>query len=168
MILFKRLPKVPWRPAQNEEILKSDLKKEDYPDLVPDFKLLEERLLPHFRQLNGDALRYQNEFRLEQVILIFGGALATILGVLHASLPDTWAVWMGIFETALAAVLTGVALRARTTGAQQRYFTWRLKAEKLRAEYFLFLGRIGHYADDGERLPNLIRSVAEIESGETK
>jgi len=139
-----------------------------YPELAADLKTLEDELLPHFRQLNGDALRYQNEFRLDQVMLIFGGSLATILGVLHASLGHALAVWAGIVEAVLAAGLSAVALSARTTGAQQRYFTWRLKAEKMRAEYFLFLGGVGPYSDKTVRRSNLIRRVAEIKSEETK
>jgi hypothetical protein len=168
LILFKRLPKVPWPPPQNEDILKPDVQAK-HPELAEDFKSLEAELLPHFRQLNDDALRCQNEFRLDQVILIFGGALATILGVLHASLGHSLAAWAGVVEAVLAAMLSAVALRARTTGAQQRYFTWRLQAEKMRAEYFLFLGGVGIYAgDEFQRKSNLIRRVAEIKSGETK
>ena len=166
--LFKRWPKVPWPPPQNEDIIKLNVQAQ-HPELAEDFKSLEAELLPHFRQLNNDALRCQNEFRLDQVILIFGGALATILGVLHASLAHSIAAWAGVIEAILAAMLSAVALRARTTGSQQRYFTWRLKAEKMRAEYFLFLGGVGIYAgDDLQKKSNLIRRVAEIKSGETK
>ena len=168
LILFKRLPKLPWPPPQNEDIIKLTVQAQ-HPELVEDFKSLEAELLPHFRQLNEDALRCQNDFRLDQVILIFGGALATILGVLHASLAHSIAAWAGVIEAILAAMLSAVALRARTTGSQQRYFTWRLKAEKMRAEYFLFLGGVGIYAgDDLQKKSNLIRRVAEIKSGETK
>ena len=166
MTLFRRLPRLVWSP-QNEDIIPSDVQLQ-HPALANDFKTLEDELLPHFRELNADALRYQNEFRLDQVILILGGALATVLGVLHASLPRTAAVWAGIVEAVLAAALSAVALRARTTGAQQRYFSWRLKAEKMRAEYFLFLGGVGIYADEKERLSHLIRRVAEIKIGEMK
>jgi uncharacterized protein DUF4231 len=166
MTLFRRLPRLVWSP-QNEDIVPSDVQAQ-HPALAEDFKTLEDELLPHFRELNADALRYQNEFRLDQVMLILGGALAAVLGVLHASLPRTAAAWAGIVEAVLAAALSAVALRARTAGAQQRYFTWRLKAEKMRAEYFLFLGGVGLYADEKERLSHLIRRVAEIKSGEMK
>jgi hypothetical protein len=65
----------------------------------------------------------------------------------------------------LAAALSAVAMRAKTTRVQQGYFSDRLKAEKLRAEYFLFLGRVGPYAEDAERLRQLVRRVAEIKGG---
>jgi hypothetical protein len=44
----------------------------------------------------------------------------------------------------------------------------RLKAERLRTEYFLFLGHVGTYADEQERLRRLILRVADIKSGEVK
>jgi Protein of unknown function (DUF4231) len=74
----------------------------------------------------------------------------------------------GIIQSVLAAALSAVAMRLQGTHAQERYFTDRLKAEKLRGEYFLFLDRAGTYADEQERLPSLIRRVADIKSGELK
>ena len=162
MVLFKRLPQLRWKPPEDQEIIPLEAQKQ-CPELAADFKTLAEELMPHFRELDANALRLQNEFRLEQVLLIFGGTLATILGALHASLG---AVWCGIIESVLAAALSAIAMRAKATRAQQRYFTDRLKAEKLRAEYFLFLSRVGNYADDSARLRQLIRRVAEIRIGE--
>lgn len=124
--------------------------------------------MPHFRELDAEALRVQNQFRLDQITLIFGGTLATVLGALHASLGTAAAVWAGIIESVVAAVLSAVALRMQGTHAQQRYFSDRLKAERLRTEYFLFLGRVGTYADEAERLPCLSRRVADIKGGEVK
>jgi hypothetical protein len=135
------------------------------PDLAADFATLECELMPYFRELDANALRLQNQFRLHQVTLIFGGALATILGALHANLASAW---IAISETVLAAVLSGVAVRSQTTRAHERYSSDRLKAEKLRSEYFLFLGRIGTYSDERERLPQLIRRVGEVKVGEAK
>ena len=138
------------------------------PDLAADFATLEGELMPYFRELDANALRLQNQFRLHQVTLIFGGALATILGALHASLASGAAAWIGISQTLLALVLSGVAIRSQTTRAQERYSTNRLKAERLRSEYFLFLGHVGTYSDEKERLPQLIRRVSEFKIGESK
>ncbi len=167
MVLFKRLPRLVWSPLRDEDIVPPDAQAQ-HPALAQEFKTLEGELLPHFRELNAGALQYQNEFRRDQLVLILGGALAAVLGVLHATVTQGAATWAGITEAVLAAALSALALRARTVGGQQRYFTSRLKAEKLRAEYFLFLGGVGTYADTKGRLPNLIRRVAEIKSGEIK
>jgi hypothetical protein len=84
---------------------------------------LESELMPYFRELDASALRLQNQFRLYQVTLIFGAALATLLGALHANLSSGAGAWIGISETVLAAVLSGVAVRSQTTRA--RKILWR-------------------------------------------
>src|ERR1700730_122946 len=167
MALFKRLPSLRWSPPRDQNIIPAEAQTQS-PTFSGDFKTLEDEVMPHFRELDAEALRVQNQFRLNQVILIFGGALATILGAVHARLGAGPAVWAGIIESVLAAVLSAVALRLQGTHAQERYFSDRLKAEKLRTEYFLFLGRVGTYADEQERLPRLIRRVADTKSGEVK
>ena len=167
MRLFKRLPSLRWSPPQDQQIIPTEEQAQGLA-FTGDFKTLENELMPHFRELDAEALRIQNQFRLQQVTLIFGGALATILGALHAAFGAGPAVWAGIVESVLAAVLSAVALRAQGTHAQERYLSDRLKAEKLRTEYFLFLGRVGTYADEQERLPSLIRRVADVRSGEVK
>src|SRR5262249_18494533 len=121
-----------------------------------------------FRELDAEALRVQNQFRLDQVTLIFGAALVTILGAVHASLRGPPAVWTGIVQSVLAAALSAVAMRLQGTHAQERYFTDRLKAEKLRGEYFLFLGRVGNYAERQDRFWRLLRCVCGIKSVELK
>jgi hypothetical protein len=165
--LFKRLPSLRWSPPRDQQIVSAEAQTQS-PAFSDDFKTLEDQVMPHFRELDAEALRVQNQFRLDQVTLIFGAALATILGAVHASLGAAPAVWAGIIESVVAAVLSAVALRMQTTHAQERYFSDRLKAERLRTEYFLFLGRVGTYADEQDRLPCLIRRVADIKSGEVK
>lgn len=167
MALFKRLPSLRWSAPRDQQIVPAEAQTQT-PAFSGDFKTLEDELMPHFRELDAEALRVQNQFRLQQVTLIFGGAVATILGALHASFGTGPAVGAGIIESVLAAALSAVALRAQGTQAQKRYFSDRLKAEKLRTEYFLFLGRVGAYADEQERFPCLIRRVADIKSGEVK
>jgi hypothetical protein len=57
------------------------------------------------------------------------------------------------------------ASRSRDLNSHERWRTGRLKAELLRGEYFLFLGRAEPYHQDGCRVRNLRRRVAEIRSG---
>ena len=164
MALFKRLPRLRWPTPQNAVIVPAEAQAK-HPSLAADFKTLEDELIPHFWECDASALRVQNQFRRDQVILIFGGVLASILGILHATFGKDAAVWAGIFESVLAAVLSAVALREKTARAQERYFSDRLKAETLRAEYFLFLGRIGKYADENDRRRHLLRRIADIKTG---
>jgi hypothetical protein len=165
LALFRRFPRLQWRPKEGEQIVPREVQA-TYPALAEDFALLEHELLPHFRELDNAALHAQNQFRLEQVALILGGTLATVLGAMQTLLLE--AVWPGIAEAVLASGLTAVAFRAQALRAQERYFTNRLKAETLRGEYFRFLGRIGPYAEDREPIQQLRRRVAEVKAGEPR
>ncbi len=162
LVLFKWLPKARWRDKQGEEIISHDDQLK-YPEFDEDFAFLERELLPHFRRLDNEALCAQNEFRREQILLIMGGALVTILGVLQLANLDV--PYWGAMEAGLAAVTASVALHSADLAAQRRYFTSRLKAEALRGEYFQYLGRIGRYAHDVSREAALLDRVVEIESG---
>lgn len=162
--LFKRLPMLRWRPRENEQIVPPETQNQ-FPDLTSDFAILEQELIPGFRKLDNETLRAQNRFRRQQVILIAGGVIATTLGAVQAAHAKK--IWPGIAEAAVAGFLTSVSFIAREFDEQKKYFSNRLKAETLRGEYFLFLGRMGNYANDADRVQNLIRRVADIESEES-
>ncbi len=159
--LFKRLPMLRWRPKAGQQIVESETQNQ-FSDFKTDFDILERELMPYFRDLDNEALRAQNQFRRQQVILIAGGVIATALGAIQAAKANV--IWPGVTEAAVAAFLTMVSVVAREFDAQKKYFSNRLKAETLRAEYFLFLGRLGNYANEADRAQNLIRRVADIES----
>jgi Protein of unknown function (DUF4231) len=162
--LFKRLPKLRWTPGENpQEIVKPETQNQ-FPDLKSDFEILEETLMPRFRNLDNEALRAQNQFRRQQIILIVGGVGATTLGAVQAAFTEK--IWPGVAEAIVAAFLTIVSVIARDFDAQKKYFANRLKAEALRSEYFLFLGRVGNYANEDDRAPSLIQRVTDIESEE--
>jgi len=161
--LFNQRPTLFWKPKINEQIIPLDARK-GLSDLEDDFKILEERLMDNFRRLDNEALRAQNHFRWQQIILIVGGVVASTLGAVRVAAPET-APWPGAIEAVIATTLTAVAFIARQTESQKKYFSNRLKTEMLRGEYFLFLGRLGAYKDDSSRVRNLIRRVVEIESG---
>jgi hypothetical protein len=157
--LLKRLPTLRWQPQADQQIV-APADQARYALFAEDFMFLERELMPHFRRLDNEALRGQNQFRLEQLIMIFGGALAAALGAFHVALTD--APWLGIIEAAVALFLAAISQRARALKAQEMYLTQRLKAELLRGEYFLFLGHVDRYADLQQRNQQLRRRVTEI------
>jgi len=163
LTLLNRLPSVSWQPRKDALFLLLPEEQEAYPDFEQDFATLEQELLPHFRRFDSEALRAQNQFRQGQVVVIFGGAFATILGAVRAAFPYWWGI--GIIEALLTAGLGATAWWVRVLKPQERYFTLRLQAEALRSEYFLFLGRIGAYTDDNTRVSQLLRRVADITAG---
>lgn len=159
MSLFRRWPSVRWRPGPDDQIIPPGVQA-DFPEFADDFRVLERELLPQFRALDNEASRRQNQFRLDQVALIFGGAAAAILGAIQVAFPTS--AWPGTAEFLVAGGLSAIAFRQRALRPRERYSANRLKAEALRREYFMFLGRVGPFASDVERTRNLIRRVGQI------
>ncbi len=164
MELFKRFPSLCQHTPVSEPIVSAEIQKK-YPAFSEDFEFLEKRLMRHFHEFDNEALNAQRRFRREQIALIIGGALATIAGVLQATF--TGLLWFGIIEGILATLLAILTHLSKRLKAQEDYFTNRLKAEALRSEYFLFLGRIDHYVDNNDRYQQLILRVANIADKET-
>lgn len=158
MNLFKRFPK--FRPlAGRSKSLVPPTGREQFAAFADDFLILDEVLVPAYMRLDQEAIIRQNAYRWMYVILIFGGALATILGVARLE----FAVEAIGLAGALAAAIAGsISLALRALHYHERYLNARLAAEQLRGEYFLFLGRLGPYADTATRLTHLKNRVAGI------
>ncbi len=159
MKLFRRLPKVSWQPGEDDPFIPPE-KWSDYPDLIEDFKLLNEQLMRKFHKFDKQSLHAQNTFRLQQLVLLTGSAVAAILGAIQIALINS--LIPGVLETLVTIFLACMTYIVRSLNAQRDYFTYRLIAETLRGEYYLFLGRIGEYADEEKRLQTLKHRVNEI------
>jgi hypothetical protein len=155
------------RRAATRYPLVSDEVRAAHPAFAEDFAILDDVLLPQFYELDEEALRAQNAFRLGQVFPMLGGAVATALGAVQVALGGG-VVEVGIAEAIVASLLASVAAYVRGQSAQREYFDTRLKAERLRGEYFRFLGGLAPYdvADSGERREVLRMQIAVIESGQ--
>jgi hypothetical protein len=162
--LLASLPRPRWRARDRDPLVPTEV-RDTSPALAPDFEILERELLPDFYAFDEAALRAQNTFRLGQVFVILAGSAATSLGAVQAALGGG-VTELGIAEALVAGALTGAVTYVRGRQAQPEYFTSRLKAERLRGEYFLFLGRVAPYDSDGddERLARLREQVGRITS----
>lgn len=158
--LFKRFPVV--HPMRREDDLVKPEKRNRYPVFADDFETLDHELIPFFRDFDNEALRSQNAYRGMYVVLILGGALVTILGIAQIAFSDTSGI--GIAGSVVALVLGVVTTLSSRFNHQKRYLNARLSAERLRGEYFLFLGRFEPYANDQERLQKLKKRVAAIKA----
>ena len=137
----------------------------EYPALADDFSLWIEELEPRFRRLDHTALFFQNQFLRQRVTLIAGGFLATSLGVVHTTL-GRGVPWLAAVQAVLTGVLAGLTAIVRTRRAQQRYVSARLKADRIRSEFFLFLARVEGYSEHARetRLRLRVRQI-EAEDG---
>ncbi len=159
MDLFKRRPRFRPLPKEPSPIIKN---QDRYPALAADFKTLDTILLPVFQQYDREALRSQNLHWWTYVILIAGGAIATILGILQLAIQVEG---IGIAGAIIAAFLGCTTLALNSFHYQEGYMNSRLAAEALRGEYFLFLGQIGDYKHGNreriEVLKEQVRAISE-------
>jgi hypothetical protein len=162
--LIRRLPKLR-APSESQPVLPADT-ADKYPELKGDLVALEEELAPRFKELDLEALRNQHGFRLGQVLLIFGGLIATVLGAVQAALSH--AAWAGIAEAIILAMLGAVFRLVGDLNLKENYLDQRLKAERLRAEFFFFLARAGEYGKlDPDAARRLLRQRAtKIKAGQ--
>jgi hypothetical protein len=156
-------PRVRWRPGERRPLVRAELRQE-CPALAEDFAALDDLLLPTFYELDEEALRAQNSFRLGQVLIIVGGSAVTALGAVQAALGGG-VTELGVAAAIVSGVLAAVVSYVRGRDAKTEYFTTRLKAERLRGEYFLYLGHVAHYDlhDAGERRFRLRKQLEAIE-----
>jgi hypothetical protein len=164
--LFRRVP-IP-RAATSYALLPEKIEETDeYKPLASDIKVLRAEVFDEFQKLDMAALRRQNGFRVGQFLMIIGGLIATLLGALQAALPDSH--WPGIAEAGLVLGLALLFLANGQLNLKQDYLDQRLKAERLRAECFFFLARVGGYStlDDAGSHDLLKQRVNLIKTGST-
>ena len=164
--LTRRLPQLRWHQGEDWPIV-SAARRAEFPEFEADFGVLDAVLVPAYRKFDSAALEAQNRFRRIQLLLISGGATATILGIIQAALGGG-AVALGIAEAVLAALLASLVV-AQGGKAHRHFLNSRLKAERLRSEYFVFLTGAAGYAELSEekRRALLRRTVTEVEDEET-
>jgi hypothetical protein len=137
--------------------------RSEFDALSEDLEFLDDQLMPAFAELDRAARREQNRFRRQQVALLTGGVATSAFGALQAGLERE--TWPGLVVALLAAATTSISWTTRQRGSLRIYLEARVKAERLRSTYFMFLGRVGDFGDASTRNSELKRSVASIKHG---
>jgi hypothetical protein len=168
--LLARFPKpFWWRPDpegswHGDVPVVPDEADDRYPDLAPDFRLWRQEFEARFQRFDHEAQLRQHEYWRQQVTLIVGGLLATVLGAFQAARGGA-NMYVGAAQAVVTGLLTGITALAAGRRAQQHYLTARLKAEQTKSEFFLYLARVGDYAesDRGERVRHRVEDIADAE-----
>jgi Protein of unknown function (DUF4231) len=168
--LVARFPKPFWWRPDPAEQWHSDWpvlpagSDERFPELAPDFQLWRDNYEQQFRRLDHEAQLLQHQFWRQQTALIVGGLLATALGAYQAARGGGYE-GVAAAQVVLTGMLTGLTALVRGRHAQQGYLTARLKAERIKSEFFLFLARVGAYdgPDRADRLRQQVEDIADAE-----
>ncbi|GAA3260845.1 hypothetical protein GCM10020216_101030 [Nonomuraea helvata] len=147
-------------PATSRSVIPAR-KQDAYPGLAADFEVLDREVTPVFARYDGAALRDQNRYRRQQVLILLGSALIAGLGGVQAVLPDHR--WPAVLLTVIGVALAASTKYARESETLDGYLAARAKAERLRALYFRYLCRTGPYAGEDRQLA-LRRAVLAIEA----
>jgi hypothetical protein len=158
--LLARRPRLR-NPATSHPVLPADAGG-DYPALAEDMDTLEQVVGPEFTRYDLRALRDQNRYRRQQVLLLLGSAVVAALGGIQAALPD--ARWPGAALIVVSVLLATSSRWAGETGSLDSYLATRVRAERLRALYFRYLSRTGVYAGP-DRIAALRRAVVAVRAG---
>ena len=161
--LFGRLPSVDQDWDDDWCVLREE-DRTRYAQLADDLAVWRGFVKPRFRRLDHTAQILQNQFWRQNVALIVGGVVATSLGVIQATLGGG-VVGLAAAQAVLTGTLAGLTVVIRSRRAQQGYLTARLKAERIKSEFFMFLARAGEYAGPDPRTV-LSQQVDEIETAE--
>jgi SMODS and SLOG-associating 2TM effector domain 3 len=162
--LLARFPRFVRRRLPPDWPVVPDGAEAQFPRLAEDLQLWRTRLEDRFRELDHRALRLQQQFWRQQVTLLLGGLLATALGAYQAA-QGSGNPYVAVVQAVVTGLLAGVTVLARGQHAQRGYLTARLKAERIKSEFFLFLGCAAGY-DDGDRVVRLLQQVEDIEDAE--
>lgn len=137
----------------------------EFPAFTDDFRFLEECLEPYFLAASREAYERFQQYRYRRLImavliiftLLSSLAVAANL-MISRSVPDLELVIVPVIAIA------GSALAAGPGGLRDGSRAYWQKAERLRREYFIFLGQLGDYADAWRRRDRLVRNVQAIMS----
>jgi hypothetical protein len=158
--LLARFPRLR-APATSRPVIPPG-RRASYPDLAADFIVLDREVAPAFTQFDKKALRDQNRYRRQQVLVVLGAALVTGLGGVQAVFPGQR--WPGVLLALLGIALATSARVAKEQAAQADYLDARVKAERLRGLHFQYLSRLGPYAEQ-DRVVVLRHAVLAIRAG---
>ena len=167
--LVKRFPRFFWRPRADEPwdddwpVVPSE-PLDEYRTLADDLDVWHNRLESQFRKLDHRAQIMQNQFWRQRVLLIAGGLVATSLATAQAAIGGGNVI-LAVLQAGLTGLLAGLTVLIRSRRAQQGYLSARLKAERIKSEYFLFLAMAGDYKE-ANRVTRLLQQVDDIEAAE--
>ena len=136
----------------------------EYQLLAPDLTVWCEQVESRFRRLDHQAQILQNQFWRQRVTLIAGGLVATSLATVQAAMGGG-KVYLAVPQAGLTGLLAGLTVLVRSRRAQHGYLSARLKAERIKSEFFLFLTQAAPYAS-GDRVTRLLQEVGDIEAAE--
>jgi len=128
---------------------------------------LMDRLEDQYKYFDDNAKKYQTRYRRLKSTAIMCNILTTMAIALAFTVPENYKVLMGIIALILSTIVLGTYQWEEFQNNGAKWEKFRLVAEQLKSEKYLFLNQAGHYAGketkDAHRL--LVETVESIIRG---
>lgn len=161
--LFNRRPRLRLRLPAESVLIPAD-RIEAYPALEGDLRTVNEVLTPVYSEHDLGALRAQNSYWTQQVLLIGVTALTTAFGSVQAAYSHQ--VWPGVVVAVLGVLSAAVAGLGEERAAQRTYLEHRTKAERLRSMAFEYLAELPPFTGSNQdRRLKLASAVGDVAQG---
>jgi cell division protein FtsW (lipid II flippase) len=133
----------------------------EYSMLNEDLEILEEEIEKRRHEMSKLAGRNKKRFLFCQWTVVFAGVILVGLGAAINALGEEGRILV-LVQAIISFVAAAMTLLLREADWQKRWLCQRGASEKLKSEYFLFLGRVGEYSQDN-RVQVLRSRVASID-----
>lgn len=112
-----------------------------------EFAYMEQRVVDQLRYFDAAAMRNQKSYRRLKLVAIACNILTTMAIALAFTVPEEWKVEMGIVALVLSTMVLATYQIEEFQNYGAKWEKFRLVAEQLKSERFMFLNSAGTYAD---------------------
>lgn len=109
---------------------------------------LKDRVDDQLRYFDAAAIKNQKAYRRLKLIAIACNILTTMAIALAFTVPETWKVGMGILALVLSTIVLGTYQLEEFQNYGAKWEKFRLVAEQLKSENYMFLNQAGTYAGE--------------------
>jgi hypothetical protein len=109
---------------------------------------MKSRVEDQIAYFDSSAIRNQRAYRRLKLTSIACNILTTMTIALAFTVPETYKVWMGILALVLSTIVLGTYQLEEFQNYGAKWEKFRLVAEQLKSERFMYLNHVGPYSSD--------------------
>lgn len=113
---------------------------------------MENRLDDQLKYFEVNAVRNQRSYRILKMTGIACNVFTTMSIALAFTVPEEYKIWMGIVSLVLSTVVLGTYQLEEFQNYGAKWEKFRLVAEQLKSEKFLYLNKSGIYSTENEEI----------------
>lgn len=113
---------------------------------------ISERVEDQLAYFDSSAMRNQKSYRCLKIVAIACNILTTMTIALAFTVPENYKIAMGILALVLSTIVLATYQIEEFQSYGAKWEKFRLVAEQLKSEKYMFLNRAGHYSTDNSEV----------------